>query len=166
MRDEVLDNYMKELVQLEIDEKKFQKYIDVFSRFLGYVNFDYKYSGIYLSQYINDFEDVYQGLKEKNYRYKAIFQELKKMGKDFELNIDGIYFVQYNFKNDSYEEKYIGIDKYRIINKVYEVRITLLYNENEYLFCKEYKNCDDLLEKVVREDVNEYIKIKKLEDKP
>lgn len=55
MNDDILNSFIEKLVTENIDEDIFREHINVFSRFLGYSNSDYKYNATYLSQYIDDF---------------------------------------------------------------------------------------------------------------
>lgn len=66
MKDEVLNKYIESLLQERIDVNEVELYIDMFSRFMGYTNPDYKYNGTYLSQYIEDFIEFYRKINEKN----------------------------------------------------------------------------------------------------
>ena len=49
MKDEVLNKYIESLLQERIDVNEVELYIDMFSRFMGYTNPDYKYNGTWSS---------------------------------------------------------------------------------------------------------------------
>ena len=88
MKDEVLNKYIESLLQERIDVNEVELYIDMFSRFMGYTNPDYKYNGTYLSQYIEDFIEFYRKINEKNKKYIEISMALVNLKYDFELLID------------------------------------------------------------------------------
>lgn len=161
MSDDVLDNYISILLMTNIEESEFGQYIDLFSKFLGYVNPDYKYNGSYLRQYIADFIQVYQALKNKNEKYNQIFMELLGIGQKFELSIDSVFYAKY-ISIDNVEKRYIQVDKSKITSAFLEVRVTIEYNEDEYLFCKEYPNLENELSKRVYKDVKAFMKMKKI----
>ena len=66
MNDDILNRFIEKLVTQNIDEDIFRENINVFSRFLGYSNSDYKYNATYLSQYIDDFLKMSHMLKRKD----------------------------------------------------------------------------------------------------
>ena len=93
MQDEVLNSFIENLIALinsidkKIDEEEFRNQIDLFSKFIGYTNSDYKYNGTYLKQFVDDFLQFAQKLKRRKDKYRAIWNTLKSTGKNFELTI-------------------------------------------------------------------------------
>lgn len=161
MRDEVLNAYINKLLSEDIEEDKFREYIDIFSRFLGYANPDYKYNGTYISQYIDDFQKVRQMLRRKNKKYDEVFMGLMGMLQNFELVIDGIYYAKC-FLMPQIEREYSRIEKNRIVSNSVEVKITIELGENEYTFCKEYDDFEYRLFERVKKDMKNFIKKKKI----
>lgn len=141
MKDDVLNSFIDKLLKENIEKEKFEQYIDMFSRFLGYTNPDYKYNGTYLSQYVNDFMQVYQMLKKKNEKYHEIFMALIKIGKNFEIVIDQVFYGV--FLKPEVKCEYSGINKIKIVSKTIEIRIKFESDENEYIFCKEYGDFEE-----------------------
>lgn len=91
MNDDILNRFIEKLVTQNIDEDIFRENINVFSRFLGYSNSDYKYNATYLSQYIDDFLKMSHMLKRKDEIYNKIFDSLMALGYRFEILIDQVY---------------------------------------------------------------------------
>lgn len=163
MSDKVLDGYVKKLLSEDIEEEKFKEYIDIFSKFLGYVNPDYKYNGTYLSQYVDDFQEVYRKLKEKKERYIEIYFKLSTLLQNYELIIDRVFYAVYYFPY-KFGIEYIGIDKKRIVSPNCEVQITIKHQKNQYTFCKEYENFENALLERVCNDIEKFLDIHKGED--
>ena len=163
MKDNVLDGYIRKLLSEDIEEEKFKEYIDIFSKFLGYLNPDYKYNGTYLSQYVDDFQNVYRKLKEKKEKYVEIYIGLFALLQNFELVIDRVFYAVNDFPSKVGIE-YIGIDKNRIISASVEVQITIKYEKNQYMFCKEYENFEDGLLERVCNDIKNFMNIKRGEN--
>lgn len=164
MSDLVLNSFIDKLLTENIEEEKFEQYIDMFSKFLAYVNSDYKYNGTYLNQYIDDFKIVYKMLKKKKEIYVNVFEKLKGITQNFELIIDRTFFAKFLLGNSKTKERceYIGIDKNKIISNYIEVKITIMSENDEYVFCKQYNIFEiELLEKLCN-DVKEIILVKKL----
>jgi hypothetical protein len=160
MVDNVLNNFIeKQIIEGNIDEGIFSQYIEVFSRFLGYINPDYKYNGTYLSQYKEDFKQVCGMLKCKNKKYDKIVQGLLELGIEFELIIDRIYYVKFSRPN-VIEKYYLSLNKSQILKQSIEVKITTQYCNREYSFCKEYENLEDDLSKRVGSDIKKYFSMK------
>lgn len=160
MGDIVLNSFIDRLLSENIDEEKFRQYIDIFSRFLGYVNPDYKYNGTYLSQYVSDFENICRMLKKKNEKYYEVFMKLIGIGQEFELIIDRVFCAKF-YSVSKIEREYVGIDKSKILSNSVEIRFKVEVEKNEYIFCKEYDNFEDRLSERVCKDVKQFIKIKK-----
>lgn len=160
MKDDVLNRFIEKAVSENIDSGMFEQHIDMFSRFLSYTNSDYKYNGTYLSQYIDDYIKMVQMLKKKNERYNEIFMALIKSGYEFELLIDQVFFAIFS-QNLKAECKYIGLIKEKIASQKIELRMTLISDEKEKIFCKEYSDFEDeKLVKNIQNDINKYTKSK------
>lgn len=164
MSDLVLNNFIDKLLNENIEEDKFEQYIDMFSKFLAYVNSDYKYNGTYLNQYIDDFKIVYKMLKKKKKIHGEIFCGLIRITQNFELTTDRTFFTKFLLEDSvpKGRSEYIGIDKNKIISNYIEVKITIMSKNDEYVFCKQYNIFEiELLEKLCN-DVKEIISMKKL----
>ena len=159
MPDDVLNNYVNKLINKDIDNDIFEEYIDIFSKFLGYVNSDYKYNGTYLSQYIDDFKKVCTMLKKKNEIYNEILEKIKKLESKFELIIDRMFYVDCT-ELPKVEIKYIGIDKNMIVKCSVEIKIIFEFDGNKHIFCKEYMDYENDLAKRIYEDTKKFIEIK------
>ena len=162
MNDDVLNSFVDNLLTENIEDEKFKQYIDIFSRFLGFINPEYHYNGTYLSQYVDDFIQVYQVLRRKNKKYIAIYTKLISIGLYFDLIIDRVFCASFNSTSEV-EYHYIGIDKNKIASKSIEIRISFESDNKEYIFCKEYDDFEEgtLLETVYK-DVKKFKSIKKL----
>lgn len=162
MKDDVLNMFIENIVSEDIDTEVFEQHIDMFSRFLSYTNADYKYNGTYLAQYIEDFITTIQKLKIKNEKYNEIFMTLIGLGYKFEVLIDQVFFASFFLKSEIKCE-YIGLIKEKIMSKKIELRMTLISDDKEYVFCKEYSDFEDekLLENI-RKDIRKYIRVKKI----
>lgn len=156
MSDDVLNNYVKSLLAINFENDTFDQNIEVFSKFLGYTNVDYKYNGTYLSQYIAEFKQVCQSLKKKEEQYDKVWVELFKIGQEFEIYLDTSFYVKVD-PPDKIERKYISFNKGKIISDTIEVRVVVDHNGNECEFCKEYKRLDDQLSARVYRDVQGFI---------
>lgn len=160
MKDEVLNSFIKKLLSEEIDTERFKQYVEMFSKFLGYTNSDYKYNGTYLSQYIDDFMELRQMIKKKNEKYKEILLELMATKEEFELLIDKIFLVAISSQPEVKWE-YIGIHKRKIVSKTIEIRIKIEL-EDEYIFCKEYDDFEkENLPKLICSDVINFVEKKR-----
>lgn len=162
MKDEVLNTFIEKMVSEDINSQEFKMHIENFSRFLSYTNSDYKYNGTYLVQYIDDFIETIMMLKKKNEKYINIIGNLVTLGYNFEVLFDQVYFVRFLSKKQL-EQEYIGLKKDKIMSKKIEFRMTLFWEEKEYVFSKEYKDFqDDRLIDNIRKDIKSYIKLKKI----
>lgn len=161
MKDDVLNGFVEGMLQEEIDNVEFERYIDMFSRFLGYTNPDYKYNGTYLEQYISDFMQVYQMLRNKNEKYHEIFMALIGLGHSFEFLADQSFFASFLLKPEIKRE-YISINKAKIISTKLEIKVKIESENKEYIFCKEYDFEKSKLSEMIRNDVKKYIKMKKI----
>jgi len=162
MKDDVLNMFVEKIVSEDIDNEAFEQHIDMFSRFLSYTNSDYKYNGTYLGQYIDDFITTIHKLKMKNEKYNEIFMALVGLGYGFEVIIDQVFLASFSLKAEI-EREYIGLVKEKIMSNKLEMRITLVSDEKEYIFCKEYSDFEDekLIENI-RKDIKKYIRVKKI----
>ena len=162
MKDEVLNTFIEKMVSEDINSQEFKMHIENFSRFLSYTNSDYKYNGTYLVQYIDDFIETIMMLKKKNEKYINIIGNLVTLGYNFEVLFDQVYFVRFLSKKQL-EQEYIGLKKDKIMSKKIESRMTLFWEEKEYVFSKVYKALqDDRLIDNIRKDIKSYIKLKKI----
>ena len=166
MSDNVLNNYVDSLLNINIEDENFEQYIDIFSKFLGYVNSDYKYNGTYLSQYVFDFKQVCQKLRIKNERYQKVFHSVRLLLKEFELTMDKVFYGKCCYQKESSkqksEQRYIEINKDKIMNDSIEIQLILKNDEKEYLFCKEYDEPENDLCKKICEDIKVFIDMKGL----
>ena len=161
MEDDVINSYMQSLLTANIEEEKFEQYIDMFSRFLGYTNSNYKYNGTYLSQYIDDFKGTYYALINKKKIYDEVFIKLVGIGRPFELILDGVYMCSF-LTMDQIEIKFTNFNKNKIIGRFIEVKVAIEYMEEKYLFCKEYLIADNQITNKIVKDVKSFIKMKKI----
>ena len=160
MNDDILNRFIEKLVTQNIDEDIFRENINVFSRFLGYSNSDYKYNATYLSQYIDDFLKMSHMLKRKDEIYNKIFDSLMALGYRFEILIDQVYWGSYL---DKTEKGYWGMDQERILDHKIELKMIFVSSGKEYIFRKKYDKFDD--EKLiidVKKDVKAYIRLKRI----
>lgn len=162
MDDNFLDKYIDKLLKINIEDSNFDIYIDVFSKFLGYIDSDYKYNGTFLSQYIDEFKNVYKSLKYKNEIYNNIFNGLRGIGCSFKISLDRVFSAKYSISDDSEEKRYVEINKNKIISDVIEVCVWLVDNDEIYLFHKEYQAKDNQLSLKVYKDVKQFMKSKGL----
>lgn len=161
----MLDSYIEKLLNNDYDNENFKEYIDVFSRFLGYTKEDYKYNGTYLSQYISDFLHIHSKLKLKNEIYNKIFTALAGTELVCELLIDKVFFVNYKSSESVIKGVYVELDEDKVVNQKIEVRIRIESKDKDYVFCKEYENFQVAgLENVICDDVDDYIKIKNIQE--
>lgn len=156
MSGNIFNNYVEGLLTIDIEKDKFEQYIDLFSKFLGYVNPDYKYNGTYLTEYVSDFMQIQQALKSRNEKYHEIFIGLSGMGENFELIIDRIYYAKYCGKGNPVR-KYVEINKSIITSNFIEIKITIENKENTYLFCKKYDVLDNQLSTKIFKDVRAFM---------
>lgn len=157
--DDVLSIFIKKIISEDISEEIFEKYIDMFSRFLGYTNSDYKYNGTYLSQYAKDFISTTQMIKKKNEKYNEILKALIELEFQFKLLIDQVFLA--TFFDSKIEYGYITINKDNIISKKIELKITISFGNKEYIYCKEYDDFEDEnLIGTIQRDIKKYIKHK------
>lgn len=159
MKDEVLNKYIESLLQEKIDVNEVELYIDMFSRFMGYTNPDYKYNGTYLIQYIEDFIEFYRKINEKNKKYIEISMALVNLKYDFELLIDQSFAVIKSSQGLRYE--YIGLNRKKIITPGVDIRLVIKCDENEFIFSKQYKDMKDTkYAEIIWEDVKQYTDVK------
>ena len=80
----------------------------------------------------------------------------------FELLIDNVYYASYSCFEDI-QQKYISLDKNKIMGKELELKITFSLNEKEYIYFKKYINFESkqLINEIVQ-DIKKYIKLKKI----
>lgn len=152
---------MQSLLTANIEEEKFDLYIDMFSRFLGYTNSNYKYNGTYLSQYIDDFKRTYRAFINKKKVYDGIINKLVGIGRPFELILDDVYMCTF-LTMDHIEIKFTNFNKNKIIGRFIEVKVAIEYMEEKYLFCKEYISADNQVTDKIVKDVKAFIKMKKI----
>lgn len=158
MKNGALNDFVNNILEENIEVEKFEQYIEIFSKFLGYTNTDYKYNVTYLSQNIDDFIQVFQMLKKKDKKYKEIFRMLINIGLNFELIADQVFYI-----NSNLEYYYVGINKTLIKSKTIEIRISFKANNEEYVFCKEYEDFENgKLPEIIREEVEKFIEIKEI----
>ena len=161
MEDEVLNKFVRELLSLNIVSDKFEQHIEMFSKFLGYTNPEYKYNGTYLSQYVSDFILLYETLRKKDKVYQEIFFALIFLKYNYELVADQTFHGYISFQGDTLLN-YIGINKGKILSKGVEVRIKIEAGDDEYVFCKEYENYEEeKLPEKIRDEVKQYIKLRR-----
>ena len=173
MQDEVLNSFIENLIALinsidkkidkKIDEEEFRNQIDLFSKFIGYTNSDYKYNGTYLKQFVDDFLQFAQKLRKREKKYLAIFNELKSTGKNFELTIDRMFYARYPLQVDEEEYYYIAVNEDFLQQKEIEIRIKYKSVRNEYIFCKAYLEWGDKEEnaiKNIREEFEKFVDTK------
>ena len=164
MKDNVLNKFVDELRQEEIDTVKFEQYINMFSRFLGYTNPDYKYNSTYLGQFIPDFIQLYEMLKKKNSIYIKMIMSLDIFGQSFEFVVDESFFVSC-LLNSEPESGYISINKDKIVSPKLEIKLKFESENEEYVFCKEYDDyTNDKLPEIISDDVKKYMEIKKIRE--
>lgn len=156
MTDEVLNIYIQTLLTETIEEEKFERYIDMFSKFMGYTNKDYKYNGTYLGQYVAEFQQAYRALKKKNQIYDAVCLKLITLGKSFKMIVDGSYYVYFS-SMDHIQREYIYFDKDKILSAKIEICV-IDASQEEYTFCKEYEYLDEKLLEEVYKDVRDFRK--------
>lgn len=166
MRDNVLNSFIDTLLKENIEKEKFEQYINIFSRFLGYINPNYKYNGTYLDQYINDFMEVCQMIKKKDEKYHEIATKLNDIDLSFELTIDQVFFANCPLEaKKKYEHYYIGMNKDRIIRKEIGIRMEFEFDEVEYIFSKEYEYFkENKLADRIHEEVKSFMKMKKIKE--
>ena len=161
MQDEVLNSFMQNLIKMaekNIDEEELANQIDLFSKFIGYTNPDYKYNGTYLKQFVDDFLQFAQKLRKREKKYLAIFNELKSTGKNFELTIDRMFHVRYPLQGDERESYYIAVNEDFLQQKEIEIRIKYKSVRNEYIFCKRYSEWGDKEENAIKNIRKEFEK--------
>lgn len=165
MKDNGLDKFINDLLLEDIENSKFEHYIDMFSKFLGYVNADYKYNGTYLRQYIDDYIKVCMMLKKKKEKYNEIWMEMINIRQKFELFIDRTFHIKFFLEDNGKllegKGEYVGIDKNIITSNFIEVKIIIYLNKEEYTFCKTYDNIEERLSERVYADVEKFLTMKK-----
>lgn len=158
MKDNILNNFITKMVTEPVDCEMFKRYIDMFSRFMGYVNPDYKYNHTYLSQYINDFLQLQEMLKKKEKLYFAILDELILTKYSFEMCIDRVFLARYSAEDGKKIAEYIKIDKNVIVAKSIKIKIQFELEGNEHIFCRTYNEFEaSELAKIICENFEEYI---------
>lgn len=118
--------------------------------------------GPYLSQYTDDYINMIRMLKSKDVIYNKILMKLIMQKRKFELLIDNVYYASYSCFEDI-QQKYISLDKNKIMGKELELKITFSLNEKEYIYFKKYINFESkqLINEIVQ-DIKKYIKLKKI----
>lgn len=172
MNELVMHDFIDQLVKGDINNESFVRYIDMFSKYLNYTNSSYKYNGTYLNQYVNEFIDIIQWLKNKVEIYKKILIEIGCLGSDYILLIDQVYYAHSFTKVDEegitskeIDIQYVKIDKEKIMNKKIEVKTIIIREEEEYLIYKEYADYqDENLTKNICKDIKGHIVLKEGEE--
>lgn len=172
MNDPVMHDFIEQLVKENIDKEDFVRYIDIFSKFLSYTNPSYKYNGTYLNQYVNDFIDTLQCLKNKVEVYKKILLEIGCTGLDYILLIDQIYYAHSFTKVDEegmtskeIDIHYVKINKEELLNKKIKIKTIIVREGKEYLIYKEYADYqDEKLTINILQDIKEYIVLQEGEE--
>lgn len=161
MRDDALNIFMNALLTENIEDEKFERYIDMFSKFLGYTNQDYKYNGTYLGQYLYDFMQVHRMLKNKDIKYREIMKKLTiEIPGEFELVIDQTFYVK---AGSEVIFGYNGIDKNKIAGESIEIRVKFNFVDRDYIFCKVYGDFEEnKLEQRISKDVKKFRKLKRI----
>ena len=149
---------MQDLINKNIDEEELANQIDLFSKFIGYTNSDYKYNGTYLKQFVDDFLQFIRKLKRRKDKYLAIFNELKSTRKNFELTIDRMFYARYPLQVDEEEYYYIAVNEDFLQQKEIEIRIKYKSVGNEYIFCKAYSEWGDKEENAIKNIRKEFEK--------
>jgi hypothetical protein len=162
MSDDILNDFVQKLIVSDLFEEEFKDAIENFSKFLNYTNPNYKYNGTYLSQYTDDYINMIRMLKSKDVIYNKILMKLIMQKRKFELLIDNVYYASYSCFEDI-QQKYISLDKNKIMGKELELKITFSLNEKEYIYFKKYINFESkqLINEIVQ-DIKKYIKLKKI----
>lgn len=157
MNDTVIDSYVKKLLGMDLNEKQFYQYIDVFSDFLGYTNPNYKYNGTYLVQYRNDFVKTYKSLCDKKKIYDKIRKEILEKVFEFytslELTLDG----SYKYSSQKNKTEFVYLDKDKICSQVIEVQAVFEISNERVMFCREYNEKDF---ENIPNDISEFAKSK------
>lgn len=139
--DKGIDSYIRKLLETEINENEITLYVELFSKYLGYTNSDYKYNVTYLNQYTNEFIKSCADLKYKNAIYNSIYAMLIcKIGRPFELLIDNSYYACYGGLEYWRENRtnYIGYDTNKIKNDKFEIKFEIEHENKSYVFYKKY----------------------------
>lgn len=162
-KDEVLNEFIENILNDNINIEEFVRYIKHYSKFIAYINSEYKYNGTFLNQYTSDFLETRNMLIEKNKIYKRIFYKVIMLGVDCEIYIDDIFYGVCIENNDYMDCFYIKLDKSNILNHKIHVNIKLFLKKDndiqKYIFCKEYDSYkENDLDKIVSEDVNGYLR--------
>lgn len=159
MKDDVLNNFISDMISQNMDDNMFIEHIDLFSKFLSYTNPSYKYNGTYLNQFVDDFIVVKQMLMRKHLYYHDIYNKLLGMGYDFELEIDET-FVGHNVEGKKVQSCFAKIVKEKVVSRKMEIKV-YIFSDDEYMFCKEYEDfeCDNFSEKICN-DIIDYINLK------
>lgn len=159
MIDVALNIFMNELLEEDIEDEKFERYIDIFSRFLGYTNSAYKYNGTYLGQYLYDFMQVQRMLKNKSVKYREIMGELiQEIPKEYEVVIDQTFYVSVASEIVC---GYNGIDKDKITSEAIEIRLKFNVGDNSCIFCRKYEDFEEnKLAQRISKDVKKFRKLK------
>ena len=158
-KEEVLNGYVEMLLEEDIEEDKLRQHIEIFSRFLGYTNSDYKYNGTYLCQYVDEFIKVYHMLKVKHEKYLEIFMGLLKLGKEFVLTIDKMFYGEVSFSS-GYVRKYVGFSVEDVARESLDISVVIEISGSNLLFHKEYEKYENEISKQVCDDVKKYWKRK------
>lgn len=139
--DTVLDSFIRSLINTEINEQDFSMYVEMFSKYLGYTNSNYKYNITYLNQYINEFIKSSGNLKYKDSIYNVILWSLiKKISGTFDLLIDNSYYVHFDgIENlDKNKPNYIRYDADKINCNKFEIKFEMEHQKEDFIFCKKY----------------------------
>ncbi len=158
MQDKVLNSFIQDLLTMDIEENSFINEIDLFSKFIGYVNPDYKYNGTYLKRFVDDFLLFIQKLRKRNEKYHEVWNALKNLGKEFELTIDGMFYARYPLQEDEKGYFYIAMNENFLEQKKIEIRINYRNTKNEYIFCKTYSEWEDEDKEEVKNICKEFVK--------
>lgn len=171
MKKDIFKEFIDDFLEGDLNKGDFKQHIILFSKFLSYINSDYKYNSTYLAQYVNDFIEVREWLKKKLICYNTILMELDLLRYQYMLSIDQFYYSYYLIKDENGEsvEKretiYQKIVKNKIARKEIEVKVTIALDNREYMICKIYDNFEEKeLEKTICKNIREYIEMKEKEN--
>ena len=156
MNNTITRTYVEKLISIDYEDDRFEQYVDVFSKYLAYINPDYQYNGTYLLQYLGSFKELVRMIKKKNILYLEIFRLLKELDVEFDLTCDQSYIAKSSNSIGLYDQ--INGDK--ILKEAIEIKVMVTCKDEDYSFCKEYQQLEENLPQKVRDDFIEYLKIK------
>lgn len=164
MNNKEFDRYFEELSNLNLEN--FSQHIKAYSKFLSYVNPDYKYNGTYLDQYIDEFEKICISLPSKKKKYEKVVDGIILVGKQcdvIDIMVDNV-FHGYHSKLDDIlkKQQYVAFDKEKITSNSIEVRAMFVKGNEEYIFHKKYDDIENKLLVRICKDVNIFLELKEL----